>query len=160
MSPGQALQLPLIARKPVGQFRGHFSQRRVIVSRLVFTDRVPVHSFRCNGQVAETVDDLGIEFLRIGELLVHERHARNAHLKSCAEPVFRQIAFDAGPFDAFRIQDQNRRRPDRVEAFEVRGMFLDVRFKWDEVLIDEVGGFLIGIGLGLQPSACASSRRG
>jgi hypothetical protein len=39
-------------------------------------------------------------------------------------------------------------------------MFLDVRFKWDEVLIDEVGGFLIGIGLGLQPSTCASSRRG
>jgi hypothetical protein len=39
-------------------------------------------------------------------------------------------------------------------------MFLDVRFEWDEVLIDEVGGFLIGIGLGFQPSTCASSRRG
>jgi hypothetical protein len=39
-------------------------------------------------------------------------------------------------------------------------MFFDVSFEWDEVLIDEVSGFLIGIGLGFQPSTCASSRRG
>jgi hypothetical protein len=38
-------------------------------------------------------------------------------------------------------------------------MFLDVSFEWDEVLIDEVGGSFVRIGLGLQPSTCASSRR-
>jgi hypothetical protein len=39
-------------------------------------------------------------------------------------------------------------------------MFFDVSFERDEVLVDEVSSFLIGIGLGLQPSTCASSRRG
>jgi hypothetical protein len=39
-------------------------------------------------------------------------------------------------------------------------MFFDVSFEWDEVLVDKVSGFLIGIGLGFQPSTCASSRRG
>ncbi|HEY5839045.1 MAG TPA: hypothetical protein VIT19_08420 [Pyrinomonadaceae bacterium] len=91
---------------------------------------------------------------------MHERHPRNAHLQTSAKPLLRQIAFDAVAFDAFRIQDQNRRRPNRVEAFEVRGMFLDVSFEWDEVLVDEVGGTFVGIGLGFQPSTGASSRRG
>jgi hypothetical protein len=39
-------------------------------------------------------------------------------------------------------------------------MFLDVRFEWDEVLVDEVSSCLIRVGLGFQPSTCASSRRG
>jgi hypothetical protein len=39
-------------------------------------------------------------------------------------------------------------------------MFFDVSFEWNESLIDEVGGFLIGVGLGFQPSTCASSRGG
>ena len=110
--------------------------------------------------VAETIDDFRIQLLRVGELLVHERHARDAHLQTSAEPILRQIAFDAVAFDAFGIQNENRRRPNRVEAFEVRGMFFDVSFEWDEVLIDEVGGTFVGVGLGFQPSTCASSRRG
>jgi len=91
---------------------------------------------------------------------VHERHSCETHFQSRAEPVLWQIAFDAIAFDAFGIQDEDRWRPNRVEAFEASGMFFDVRFEWDEVLIDEVSGFLIRIGLGLQPSTCASSRRG
>lgn len=39
---------------------------------------------------------------------------------------------------------------------EVCGVFFDVSFEWDEVLVDEVTNFLVRIGLGLQPSAGAS----
>ena len=93
--------------------------------------------------MAETIHDFRIQLLRVGELLVHERHACEAHLQTRAKPILRQIAFDAVAFDAFEIQNENRGRPNRVEAFEVRGMFFYVRFEWDEVLVDEVGGFLI-----------------
>ena len=41
---------------------------------------------------------------------------------------------------------------------EVDGVFLDVRFDRKEILIDEGRDFIIGIGFGLQPNACASSR--
>jgi hypothetical protein len=39
-------------------------------------------------------------------------------------------------------------------------MFFDVGLEWDEILIDETGNVGIRIGLGFQPSTCASSRRG
>ena len=41
---------------------------------------------------------------------------------------------------------------------EVGRMFLDVCFYRQEILIDEGRDFIVGIGFGLQPNACASSR--
>jgi len=41
---------------------------------------------------------------------------------------------------------------------EVDRVFLDVRFYWKEILIDEGRDFTVGIGFGLQPNTCASSR--
>jgi hypothetical protein len=41
---------------------------------------------------------------------------------------------------------------------KVGGAFFDVRLKWQEVLIDEGRDFVVRVGLGLQPSARASSR--
>jgi hypothetical protein len=41
---------------------------------------------------------------------------------------------------------------------EVDGVFLDVRFDRQEILIDEGRDFIVGIGFGLQPNARASSR--
>jgi hypothetical protein len=35
-------------------------------------------------------------------------------------------------------------------------MFLDVRFDGQEILVDELGGLLVLVGLGIQPSAGAS----
>jgi len=40
---------------------------------------------------------------------------------------------------------------------EVDGVFLDVRFYWKEILIDEGRDIIVGVGFGLQPNACASS---
>jgi hypothetical protein len=37
-------------------------------------------------------------------------------------------------------------------------VFFDVSFERDEMLVNEVGNSLIRVGLGLQPSASASSR--
>jgi hypothetical protein len=41
---------------------------------------------------------------------------------------------------------------------EVDGVFLYVGFDRKEILIDEGRDFIVGIGFGLQPNACASSR--
>jgi hypothetical protein len=39
---------------------------------------------------------------------------------------------------------------------EPRGMFLDVGFNGQEILVDELGGLLVFVGLGIQPSTGAS----
>jgi hypothetical protein len=41
---------------------------------------------------------------------------------------------------------------------EPRRMFLDVGFDGQEILVNEIGGFRIFVGLGIQPSTGASSR--
>jgi len=41
---------------------------------------------------------------------------------------------------------------------EVHRVFLDVRCDRKEFLINEGRDFIVGIGFGLQPNACASSR--
>ena len=43
---------------------------------------------------------------------------------------------------------------------EVGGVFFDVRLKGQKILVDEGGNFPVSVGLGLQPSASASSRGG
>jgi len=37
-------------------------------------------------------------------------------------------------------------------------MFLDVGFDGQEILLNEIGGFLVLVGLGIQPSTGASGR--
>jgi hypothetical protein len=76
------------------------------------------------------------------------------------KPVFRQVAFDPITLDALRIQDDNRWCPDSLKAFEVSGIFFDVGFERDKSLVDEVRRNLIRVGLGFQPSTCASNGRG
>jgi hypothetical protein len=41
---------------------------------------------------------------------------------------------------------------------EPRRMFLDVGFDGQENLVNEIGGFLVLVGLGIQPSTGASGR--
>jgi hypothetical protein len=41
---------------------------------------------------------------------------------------------------------------------EVGGVLFDVRLQGEEIFVDEGGDFLVGVGLGFQPSASASSR--
>jgi hypothetical protein len=50
---------------------------------------------------------------------------------------FRKIALDAPSFLSLRIQNQYGGSPQRIEAVEVNGMFFDVGFNRNEVVIDE-----------------------
>jgi hypothetical protein len=43
---------------------------------------------------------------------------------------------------------------------EIDRVLFDMSFDRDEILIDEAGDFIVGVGLGFQPSARASSRCG
>ena len=57
-----------------------------------------------------------------------------------------------------RIEDQNRRCPDRVKTMKVFRIFLDVNFQWNKVLVDERRECGVIVRLGFQPSACSSRR--
>jgi hypothetical protein len=86
-----------------------------------------------------------VDIFCLSEFLLHEFYEGQGHFQTRAEPVFRQIAFDAVSLDTFRVHDQDAGRPERGEPLEPRGMFLDVSFERDERLIDEVRSFLIRV---------------
>ena len=145
MRPGQALESPFISWKFFSQLFRRRLQHRVIVCRFVVTNGAVIDRLSGQRQIANTICDIGIDLLRIGKLFVHERHARESHLQARAKPILRQITFDAITLDAFRIQYQNRGRPDCLESFEVRGVFFDVGFERNERSVNEVRDFLIGV---------------
>jgi hypothetical protein len=49
------------------------------------------------------------------------------------------------PLGAFRIEDQDCRRPARVEPVEPRGVFLDVRLDGEKICIDEARNAFIRV---------------
>jgi hypothetical protein len=72
----------------------------------------------------------------------------------------RQVAFEAMPFRPLRVEDEDRRRPLRVEALEDLRLLLDVSAVWNEVVGDKRRDLGIRVDLGIQPSASPSHRRG
>jgi hypothetical protein len=59
-------------------------------------------------------------------------------------------------FLSIRIEYQHARRPESVETMKVSGMFFDVCFERDEVVVDECRGLIVAVGFGFQPNTCAS----
>jgi hypothetical protein len=92
-----------------------------------------------------TLGNLRIDLFRVSKFLLHEIDARHGHFQTRAKPVLRQIAFDAVPLDTLRVDDQDAWCPQRREPLEPRRMFFNVSFEGNELLIDEVRGFLIGV---------------
>jgi hypothetical protein len=94
---------------------------------------------------------------RVRPLFAHERNAPESKLQVRLKLGFRQIAFDPEALDATGIHHDHGWRPNRVEAVKPDGMLLDVGFYRKEIVVDKAGDFFVGIRLGLQPSASASS---
>ena len=132
----------------------------MIVGHLVLAYSTPIDRFWDHACAHMPLDHSRINLLRVREFLLHEVNARDGHFQTRAEPILRQITLDSVALTAVRIHDKDCRRPERLEPFEPRGMFFDVSFERNESLMNEVCDFLIRVGFGFQPSACASGRRG
>jgi hypothetical protein len=91
---------------------------------------------------------------------VHESHARQTKVQLRAKLNVWQIAFDAMPFGAIRVEDEHGGCPQHAESVKPCRMLLDVRRDRNELAPDETRGCIVRIGLGLQPSASASCGRG
>lgn len=81
--------------------------------------------------------------LRIGILLVHERDASETALQCGDEVLIRQIAFQANALFAFAVEKKYSRGPYGFKAMEPRGMFFDVSFHGQKILVNEFGGLLV-----------------
>ena len=64
------------------------------------------------------------------------------------------------PFFSVFVEDQDRRRPQDVKAMEAGRILFDVNFDRSKALVDPGGELRVGVGLGFQPSACASTGGG
>jgi hypothetical protein len=88
-------------------------------------------------------DYVAIPFLRIAILLASEREAPKAIHKSSVEIIIRQITFESDMLFSVAIEQEHRRSPDCTKAVEPGRVFLYVSFDRKEVVVDELGSFLV-----------------
>jgi hypothetical protein len=110
--------------------------------------------------LSKALDYIPIPALRISIFLVHKRDSRQTCFKGREEITIWQIAFHSHPLLPFAVEKEHGRRPHDIETVEPCGMLFNVSFDWEKILVDEVRGRLVFVGLGIQPSACASRRCG
>jgi len=104
------------------------------------------------------VDDVLQDPLRAGEVLLRERGPRGAELELREEVLRREEALEPEDLVPLRVEDQERRRPRDAEPVEDLGLLLDVDLDRDQLTGEIVGDALIGVDLGIQPSASPSHR--
>ncbi len=79
----------------------------------------------------------GVAAFGVGPFLITESDPRQAHIEKSPKLVFGKITFQSPTLLAIRVEDQNGRRPESVEAAEVLRVLFDVNTKRDKILIDE-----------------------
>ena len=109
--------------------------------------------------LAEARDHVVVPAFRIGKFLAYERYPTEAAFESSKKIIIRQIAFEAHSLLAILVEQKHSGSPHGVKAMEPCWMFLDVSFYRNEVLENKLGGLIIFIRFGVQPSASRSGRR-
>lgn len=131
---------------------------------LVARNPAPVQRFGRSFGVRIRPDDLAEQALRLSPVLALERLLRDAELQTGEELIGREETFDAVTLFALGIELQDRRGPLRAVALsvapEIFGLLADVEAGRDELLGDEPSDAIVGISLGIQPSASPSHRGG
>ena len=93
-----------------------------------------------------------------------ERRVRQPQCELCEQVFSGKESFDTMTFFAGGIDDENGRRPLRVEAcsqaLEFVGLVADVDTNRDEMMFDESHHTWVGIHLGIQPGTAASHGSG
>ena len=157
--PGNRLRGPNTRRITLLKFFGDLAQLSMIVRRLVPRHALPIHCFRREMGLAKLRNHVVIPALGVGIFLVYECDPAETAVKGSEKIRVRQIAFQPYALLALRVEEKHRRRPHRFKAVEPRWMFLDVGLDWNKILLDEVDGLVVLVGLGVQPSTSSSCRR-
>jgi len=139
---------------------GDVAEDGVVVGRFVVAHALPIDGFGSGVTVRVLLQDFRVELFRVGPFLLHKADACQTEEELRGEFVLGQVAFDAMTLFAVFVEDEGGGRPEGIEAVEAGGVFLDVDGERDEFLVDEGRELRVAVGLGLQPSACASSRSG
>ncbi len=135
-------------------------QGRPIVGGFVFRYSCPVQRLRRCLRFRESLHQRPETLLGLTELAVREGHLGQTELELGEKVIDREKTLKAMLFFPLRIQDDSCGRPLGAESLEALGLLLDVDLHRDKVLTDELRDPVIGVNLGLQPSAPRSHRGG
>jgi hypothetical protein len=71
-------------------------------------------------------DDRGVAAFGVRPFLITQSDASQSHVEKNAKLVFWKIAFQSPSLLAVRVEDQNGRSPERIEAAKVFRVLFDV----------------------------------
>lgn len=137
MQPGNRFQSPDAVLMLFGEYLRDVGKLCGIVRCRITAHTPPIDRLGSEFRIRIALDDGRKSAFGIGPIFPHHRDAGQAHFEVGAELVFGQIALQPHPLLAFGIEDQHGRRPDRMKAAKVLGIFLDMNLERDEVLVDE-----------------------
>lgn len=122
----------------------------------VAANAAPVDGFGNEVRFEMSLQDRIVPPFGVTPVFSHCRDASEPHFKTHTKFIFRQIAFESRAFATLRIQDEDGRRPEHVEAMKALRIFVEMNFQRHESFVDESGEFGIRVRLGFQPSTSFS----
>ena len=150
-----------MAPRAVGVFFGEclcrIAQVGPVVRGRVPADPPVVNSLRGVFRIRIIFGHRAVTLFGIGPIFSRQRETTQTHLKVSPELFFRQIAFQPPSFLALGVEDQDGRRPERVETTEVFRIFFYVYFEGNEILVDERRQTGVLIRLLFEPDAGTST---
>ena len=130
----------------------------MIVRRFVMRDGSPIHRTGRGVRLTKPRNHVVVPALRIGILLVDEGDPAETALECSQKVGVGQITFQSHALLTIAVEQKHSGGPHSVKTVEPGGVFLDVGFYRNEILLNEVGRVLVVVGLGIQPSTRASRR--
>lgn len=117
----------------------------MILRLLVSANGSPIQRLGGGRRVRELFGGLVVVPFGFRPALMHELDASQSDMELGHEFVAREIALQAMLLVAFRVEDENGRCPERLEAVENGSALLDVARDRDEVLVDEPGYAFVAV---------------
>jgi len=132
----------------------------MIVGLFIPAHPLPIHRFGSDRRPGKKFDHFPILRDCVGPPLLRKGKPCQSESHPGQEFIPGQIPLTSHDFHSAAIHDKQSRGPEHVKPVEIEGLFLDVRFHWYEILVDEGSDFIVREGFGLQPNATSSTRCG
>ena len=107
------------------------------MGRQITADATPIDGFGNEVRFGISLQDRIVPTVGVSPVFPHGRDSGEPHFKTHTKFIFRKIAFQPRAFTTLRIEDEDGRCPEHIEAMKALRIFVEVNFQRHEVFVYE-----------------------